>query len=102
MRGRIFLPVLCPAFLCVLASCQRAKETPAGPETRGSASPAARPFRDLPGTVFDVTFTPQTVRLDEAAWRGSLKSVSLSGAAVACHGCRGSTGLLWRPAQFSG
>ncbi|MBZ5530866.1 MAG: hypothetical protein LAO20_05500 [Acidobacteriia bacterium] len=41
-----------------------------------------RPFRDLrdlPGTVFDVTYTPNTVQIGEAQWQKSLVSLSRDG-----------------------
>jgi hypothetical protein len=41
-----------------------------------------RPFKDMrevPGTVFEVTYTPNTVRVDAAHWRKSLRSVSTDG-----------------------
>ena len=36
-------------------------------------------MRDLPGTVFEVTYTPSTVRVDAAHWQKSLQSVSTDG-----------------------
>jgi len=42
----------------------------------------SRPFRDmrdLPGTVFDVTYTPATVQIGEDQWQKSLVSLSRSG-----------------------
>jgi len=36
-------------------------------------------MRDLSGTVFDVTYTPGTVRVDAARWHKSLQSVSTDG-----------------------
>jgi len=36
-------------------------------------------MRDLPGTVFDVTYTTNTVRVDSARWQKSLQSISTDG-----------------------
>ena len=36
-------------------------------------------MRDLPGTVFEVTYTPNTVQLDAAHWQKSLQSISSDG-----------------------
>jgi hypothetical protein len=44
--------------------------------------PVTRPFKDmreLPGTIFEVTYTPNTVRIDAARWQTSLQSVSADG-----------------------
>src|SRR6185295_5590992 len=70
-------------------SCSKSKSGEArSGEQPPSASPApgsalvAHPFKDLRdvrGTVFDVSYTPQTVRIGESAWRSSLKSVSSDG-----------------------
>jgi hypothetical protein len=58
------------------------QQTPQSPSLAGSSTTVARPFKDLrdvPGTVFDVSYTPQTVRIEESSWRASLKSVSSDG-----------------------
>ena len=77
---------ICAAVSCLgLAACSKSKSTagqsePAPGAPHGAA--VAHPYRDLreiPGTVFDVTYTPQTVRVSESAWRASLKSVSSDG-----------------------
>jgi hypothetical protein len=36
-------------------------------------------MRDLPGTVFEVTYTPNTVQVDAAHWQKSLQSISSDG-----------------------
>jgi len=59
-------------------SASQQKQQPSPPHSAG----VTRPFRDLrelPGTFFDVSYTPQTVRIDESTWRSSLKSVSSDG-----------------------
>ena len=60
---------------------QQQSQTPAG-SFASKAAPVAHPYKDLrdvPGTVFDVSYTPQTVRIGDSAWRASLKSVSSDG-----------------------
>ena len=84
--------LLVPAFLLsvvTISSCSKPKSTPepsASQQTQRTpaarSAGVARPFRDLrdlPGTVFEVSYTPQTVRIDESEWRASLKSVSSDG-----------------------
>lgn len=47
-----------------------------------SGIPAARPFhdlRELPGTIADITLTSNTIRIDEATARRTLKSVGSDG-----------------------
>jgi hypothetical protein len=92
MFRRATLSLLCATLLLFQASCKK-PESPQGQSAAPSSpsgalqatAPAqniARPFRDLrdlPGTVFDVRYTAQTVRIDEASWRASLKSVSSDG-----------------------
>jgi hypothetical protein len=74
----------CLFSLVVLGGCQRNSQQSAT-ATHGAASSsssATRPFHDLrevPGTVFNVSYTPATVRVDERSWRASLKSVSSDG-----------------------
>lgn len=88
MRGRGSLVFSCLICLSILTSCQKkesstdSQQTAAARSKPTSNAPVARPYKDLrdvPGTVFDVSFTPQTVRVDEAAWHNSLKSVSTDG-----------------------
>jgi len=60
---------------------QQPQQRQAHSEATSSAA-IAHPFndlRDVPGTVLDVSYTPQTVRIDESSWRASLKSVSSDG-----------------------
>lgn len=69
----------CVSCILVLAGCSRKRETPS---TEPTEMPVARPFRDLrdlPGTVFDVTYTPNTIRIDEPTVRRMLKSVGSDG-----------------------
>jgi hypothetical protein len=79
----------CALIVFTFTSCSKPKsaaeqqppQRPA-PSAAGSSAAMARPFKDLrdvPGTVFDVSYTPQTVRIDESSWRASLKSVSSDG-----------------------
>ena len=69
-------------------SCSKSKSSGGQPQSQTPAAssannaPVAHPYKDLrdaPGTVFDVSYTPQTVRISESAWRNSLKSVSSDG-----------------------
>ena len=77
-----------------IASCSRSKSssepssqpsstTGSQAEAQSGSNPVLvrgfRDLRELPGTVFDVSFTPQTVRIGESSWRSSLKSVSSDG-----------------------
>jgi hypothetical protein len=98
LRTSLILAV-CAAVSLPLASCSapstpKAKveispdrTAPSSPRQQSSATarssvPLAHPYkdlRDLPGTVFDVTYTPETVRIDESSWRASLASVSSDG-----------------------
>ena len=67
--------------LPLFTSCSKSKSA-AGQSQSASAAPVAHPYKDLrdvPGTVFDVSYTPETVRVDESSWRASLKSVSSDG-----------------------
>src|SRR5256885_13767591 len=73
-------------FLCSLlllpSSCRKA-ETPA-PAAAGSVSSTGVPsqFRDLrnlPGTVFNVTYAPNVVRIDLPTTQKTLRSVSEDG-----------------------
>ena len=91
------LPVSALLFSLTLVSCSlpstpkatvQSSPDPAGPRPKPEAPsarssvPLAHPYKDLrdaPGTVFDVRYTPQTVRIAEPAWRASLKSVSSDG-----------------------
>jgi len=60
----------------------RSGEQPQSASLAPESAPVAHPYKDLrdvPGTVFDVSYTPQTVRIGESAWRSSLKSVSSDG-----------------------
>jgi hypothetical protein len=84
MNRTVLICVLAPAtFLC--SSCQKKNASSPNASSQqppSSTVPIARPFkdlRDLPGTVFQVTYTPQTVRITESSWRRSLKSVSSDG-----------------------
>lgn len=79
------LPLFACVFLLVLGGCQRKESQQTANSTPGrasSSSSATRPFHDLreiPGTVFDVSYTPATVRINEASWHSSLKSISSDG-----------------------
>src|SRR5215467_3830604 len=75
------------ASLLLLASCSKsasnggesAKPSPSAALPKALVAHPYKDLRDLPGTVFDVHYTPQTVRIDEASWRASLRSVSSDG-----------------------
>jgi len=73
---------ICAVVCCLcFTSCSKSKSA-AGQSQPVSSAAVALPYRDLrevPGTVFDVSYTPQTVRVSESAWRSSLKSVSSDG-----------------------
>src|SRR5690242_3335502 len=61
----------------LLVGCAKKSESPSA-----SGIPAARPFhdlRELPGTVADITLTSNTVRIDEASVRRTLKSIGSDG-----------------------
>src|SRR5215475_5554368 len=61
----------------LLVGCAKKSESPSV-----SGIPAAKAFRDLrelPGTVADITLTSNTVRIDEASARRTLKSVGSDG-----------------------
>jgi len=78
--NRMRLPLLlsCTMAFLLLSSCSKNAEESGNP----SATLASKPFRDLrdlPGTVFDVAYTPETVRVDESSWKSALKSVSSDG-----------------------
>ena len=91
-RSRVVF--VCALVVLAVASCSKSKSS-SEPSSQSSATtgsqahvPSAsnpalvRGFRDLrerPGTVFEASFTPQTVRIDESSWRSSLKSVSTDG-----------------------
>lgn len=87
MSSRVFRLLPCGLAFLLLSGCKKsqgpaASQTQPAPSPVSSAPPVAHPFkdlRDLPGTVFDVSFTPQTIRIDESSWRSSLKSVSSDG-----------------------
>src|SRR5215471_680089 len=60
-----------------LVGCAKKSESPSV-----SGIPAAKAFRDLrelPGTIADITLTSNTVRIDEASTRQTLKSVGSDG-----------------------
>ncbi len=83
MRPRPLAFSVCVFSLVVLGGCRR-KDSPqiATLSPSPSSSAVTRPFHDLrevPGTVFDVSFTPATVRIDVSSWRLSLKSISSDG-----------------------
>lgn len=68
------------SFLLVLGPLVGCSKKTAPPSASGM--PAARPFRDLreiPGTIAEITLTSNTVRIDEAATRRTLKSVGSDG-----------------------
>ena len=61
----------------LLVGCAKKSESPSA-----SGIPAARAFhdlRELPGTVADITLTSNTVRIDEASTRRTLKSIGSDG-----------------------
>jgi hypothetical protein len=79
----IRLPLLlsCALAFFLLSSCSK-KDEGSAESGNPSAVLASKPFhdlRDLPGTVFDVAYTPETVRIDESSWKSTLKSVSSDG-----------------------
>jgi len=79
MKRSVMLPrLLCPcAVLVLFTSCTKQEVT----EIRGGG-PLPGPFHDLrevPGTVFDVTYAPNTVRIDLETVRRTLRSVSTDG-----------------------
>jgi hypothetical protein len=59
-------------------SCSKSESGARAPEPASVAHPY-KDLREVRGTVFDVSYTPQTVRVSETAWRLSLKSVSSDG-----------------------
>lgn len=67
------------ALSMLLASCSKTS-APAGQETPGkghaAAGSAPTPFYTPPGAVYDVTYTPNTVRIDLPATQKLLRSVS--------------------------
>lgn len=66
------------ALLLVTAGCKQKSSSSAQPAMLTSAGMPSQ-FRDLsklPGTVFDVTYTPNTVRIDLPTVQRTLKSVS--------------------------
>ena len=80
---------VCAVLSCTFTSCSKPKSSAEqqppqrqAPSAATSSAAIAHPFKDLrdvPGTVFDVSYTPQTVRIDESSWRAGLKSVSSDG-----------------------
>lgn len=81
MKFRVLLPCAVVFTFLLCPGCKK-QEAPSSASTSSASAPHARPFkdlRDLPGTVFDVSYTPQTVRVNEFSWRASLKSVSSDG-----------------------
>jgi hypothetical protein len=80
---------VCALLSFAFTSCSKPKSSAEQQPPQRQAPPAAtssaaiaHPFKDLrdvPGTVFDVSYTPQTVRIDQSSWRASLKSVSSDG-----------------------
>jgi hypothetical protein len=82
MTGRTTLSAAAVFSLFLLASCQKKDSDAPSAQKPAQAAAISGPFRDLrelPGTVFDVSYTPQTVRIDQPAWQSSLKSVSSDG-----------------------
>ena len=77
--------LICFAFTSCSKPKSSAEQQPPQRQTPSSATYStslAHPFKDLrdvPGTIFDVSYTPQTVRIDESSWRTSLKSISSDG-----------------------
>lgn len=69
--------LFCLLILTALVACSK-KSTP---PTSSSMSPAHsfHDLRELPGTVADVTLTPNTIRIDEKTARSILKSVGSDG-----------------------
>src|SRR6185437_2827240 len=70
-------------FLAIsLSGCKRSKSSSAqsgaqaGPLTSAGVPSQFRDLRKLPGTVFEVTYTPNTVRIDFPTVQRTLKSVS--------------------------
>ena len=78
---RIFILLGSLCFLAVfLVSCSKQKEvTETRPGGWATLSGPYRDLRDVPGTVFDVTYTSKTVRIDLDTVRRTLKSISTDG-----------------------
>ncbi len=66
-------------WMIVLQGCSKKTENASSGPTEMPAARAFRDLRDLPGTIFDVTYTPNTVRIDEPTVRRTLKSVGSDG-----------------------
>ena len=78
------LPLFLLLFAClsctlVLEACSKKSESASSEPTQMPVARSFRDLRDLPGTVFDVTFTPNTIRIDESTVRRVLKSVGSDG-----------------------
>jgi hypothetical protein len=73
-RTSALLSLCCLASILAQPACSKKMPTATGEP----AMPAVRPFhdlRDLPGTIFEVTYTPATVRIEESAVHRTLKSI---------------------------
>lgn len=73
---RALLPLLTAGLLLGLASCSSCSRPSV---TGGASSSAPAQFYTPPGTVFDVTYTPNTVRIDLPTAQKTLQSVSDDG-----------------------
>ena len=80
---RNFILLSCLSFLAVfLTSCSKKNNNEVSETHPGNVSPLTGPFkdmRDVPGTVFEVTYTTNTTRIDADTVRRALKSVSSDG-----------------------
>lgn len=80
---RIFILLFSLCFFSVLfTGCSKKNNTEVTETRQGGLATLSGPYRDLrdvPGTVFDVTYTSNTVRIDLDTVRRTLKSVSTDG-----------------------
>jgi hypothetical protein len=73
------LSLSCVSCILLLAGCSKKKQ-PSTSETSSVGVPSQfRDLRKLPGTVFDVTYTPNTVRIDLPTVQKTLQSLSDDG-----------------------
>lgn len=75
MSKRKILAQLLIAFMFLGSACTRKSENSASP-VNGSAADTPAPFYTPPGAVYDVKYTPNTVRIDFPATAKLLRSVS--------------------------
>jgi hypothetical protein len=81
--GRTFFILLLASLLALTAACTRKESSPGGSESRmqGRDIPAnafdlAPDLTTLPGTVFHVTYTDKVVKMEQATFRKTIRSIS--------------------------